>query len=61
VRYRWMEGDVRHVWQKWRTRDMSTYGAVRALAPRWRTAHSVVSLSDPGPLLSRIRYGLSHI
>jgi predicted ATP-grasp superfamily ATP-dependent carboligase len=54
VRYRWLEGDVRRVLHGVAARELSLRAAVRALAPRRGTAHSVESLTDPGPVLARL-------
>jgi predicted ATP-grasp superfamily ATP-dependent carboligase len=53
VRYRWLEGDVRRILHDRRTRTASWAETVRALVPHRGTAHSVESLRDPGPVLSR--------
>ena len=55
VRYRWLEGDLRHIASARRARRMSTGAALRALAPHRRTAHSVESIRDPRPLVTRLR------
>jgi hypothetical protein len=54
VRYRWLEGDVRRLAHDIRTRALSPWAAGRALMPRRGTAHSVESLRDPGPGLTRL-------
>ena len=54
VRYRWLEGDVRRLLHDIGARELSPGAAVRALAPRRGTAHSVESLTDPGPVLARL-------
>jgi predicted ATP-grasp superfamily ATP-dependent carboligase len=54
VRYRWLEGDVRRVVHDVRERTLTLGAAVRALRPHRGTAHSVESLSDPGPMLVRL-------
>lgn len=56
VRYRWMEGDVRHLVHGWRGGRISAAAAIRASSPRRRTAHSSESLLDPGPTVERLRY-----
>lgn len=61
VPYRWIEGDVRHVWHQVRGRNMTLTAASHALMPRTRSAHSTESLSDPMPMLRRIQYGLGHL
>lgn len=58
VRFRWWEGDVRHLSHAVRRREISPFGAVRALLPHPGTAHSVESLRDPAPMLARMRLGL---
>ncbi len=58
VRYRWLEGDVRHVMSALRQGRVTVTGAVGALAPHLGTAHSIEALSDPGPLVARLRYAL---
>ncbi len=55
ARYRWIEGDVRHVVAAVRGGHLSTRQALGALAPHRGTAHSTMSLSDPGPMLRRLR------
>ena len=55
VRYRWLEGDVRHVAAGLRSGRLSVADAARALAPHRGTAHSTESLVDAGPMLSRAR------
>jgi len=59
VRYRWVEGDVRHLVHCWRAGQMSAAEALRASRPRRRTAHSSESLLDPGPTFERLRYAAS--
>ena len=54
VFYRWLEADVRHVLTGLRRRDISPLGAVKALRPRRSAAHSTESLTDPGPMISRL-------
>ena len=57
-RYRWLEGDIRHVTSGLRTGRLNVRGAVAALGPHIGTAHSVEALSDPGPLIARLRYAV---
>jgi ATP-grasp domain-containing protein len=54
VFYRWLDGDLRNV--RWGVRNgrMSLLEAARALRPRPGAAHSVESLTDPGPMLARL-------
>jgi predicted ATP-grasp superfamily ATP-dependent carboligase len=54
VAYRWLEGDVRHLWHRWRTGDLAAAAAIGALRPRLGTAHSVESLRDPLPMVVRL-------
>jgi thymidylate kinase len=54
VRYRWVEGDVRNVVAE--LRHDRRPGALRALAPRRGTAHSLESLGDPRPVVARARF-----
>ncbi|MDQ3982179.1 MAG: hypothetical protein M3271_05805 [Actinomycetota bacterium] len=58
VRFRWLEGDVRHVWSQLRRGTLGPGAAVGALRPRRGTAHPVESLRDPGPMRARLRYAL---
>lgn len=55
--FRWIEGDLRHVWASLRARRMGPAEAVRVLAPRRGAAHSTESLTDPGPMLARLGFG----
>jgi ATP-grasp domain-containing protein len=55
VRYRWLEGDLRRLGRAFRDRDSGSLGgAARALLPHRGTAHSMISLSDPRPMLLRL-------
>lgn len=56
VRYRWVEGDVRHLVNNWRAGRISSAEVLRAGWPHRRTAHSSESLLDPGPIVERLRY-----
>jgi hypothetical protein len=56
VRYRWVEGDVRHLVNNWKAGRISGAEALRAGWPHRRTAHSSESLIDPGPIVERLRY-----
>lgn len=53
VRYRWLEGDVRHLVTRFRRRDISVRELAGAAVPHRATAHSVESLGDPRPLVTR--------
>jgi predicted ATP-grasp superfamily ATP-dependent carboligase len=59
--YRWIEGDVRHVVTSVRRGRMTIPEAVSALRPRLGTAHSTESLTDPGPMLARMRFGARRV
>lgn len=56
VRYRWLEGDLRSIAHRVTSRPGGLRLAMAALAPRAGTAHSVESLGDPRPLLTRLSY-----
>lgn len=61
VRYRWVEGDVRHTLEALRDGDIDLRSAWRFLRPRRGTVHSVVSMEDPVPVLSRFAYAWSQL
>jgi len=61
VRYRWLEGDVRHVVAAVRDRQMSWLTAARLLRPYRGTAHSVTQWTDPGPQWLRTRFALKEL
>jgi len=54
--FRWIEGDLRHVAEAIRLGSMGPREAFAALRPRRGTVHSTESLTDPGPMLSRLGY-----
>lgn len=54
--YRWLEGDIRHLAQGFRSKRMSLAAVCRAFMPRRGAAHSIESLRDPAPLLTRLAY-----
>ncbi len=54
VRYRWLEGDLRRIVHDVRGGRLGGRQAAAALRPRRGTAHSVESLRDPLPVLSRL-------
>lgn len=56
VRYRWVEGDVRHLLAGLRAGRLSSGEVATALRPRRSSAHSVIALRDPGPVLARLRF-----
>lgn len=56
ARYRWIEGDIRHVVDGLRHRDLGIVSAGRALRPKRHVAHSVEALCDPGPAIARLRF-----
>ena len=56
VFYRWIEGDVRHALNAFRTKGVSAMKALKMLSPHRGTAHSTESLADPRPMLKRLRH-----
>lgn len=56
VFYRWIEGDVRHALNAFRTKGIGAVTALKMLSPHRGTAHSTESLADPWPMLSRLRH-----
>ena len=58
VFYRWIEGDLRHLFAGVRDGSLGLGAAVRALLPRRGAAHSTESLSDPLPAIARLRYAM---
>lgn len=56
--YRWIEGDLRHLFAAVRAGRMSVPAALAALRPRRGAAHGTESLSDPGPMLARLGFGM---
>jgi hypothetical protein len=56
--FRWMEGDYRSVLTNLRQGRIDAGAALRAVAPHRGAIHSYESLSDPGPMLARIAFGL---
>lgn len=58
VSYRWIEGDVRSLVTATRSGRVSIRRALRALLPVRGCAHSVESIRDPGPMITRVRAGL---
>jgi hypothetical protein len=59
--YRWIEGDLRHALASVRRGRMRPLQALATLRPRLGTAHSTESLSDPGPMLTRLRFGSTRV
>lgn len=59
VRYRWLEGDVRHILHAARRRQMTARQTARALLPVRGAAHSIESVVDPLPGLVRLQYAFS--
>jgi hypothetical protein len=55
VRYRWIEGDLRHLVTTARRRARP---ALWQLLPRRGTAHSTESLSDPRPMARRLQHAV---
>lgn len=56
VRYRWVEGDLRHLLDGLRTGRSGAAEVLAALRPRSATAHSVTAVTDARPLLARLGY-----
>ncbi|MGH2786860.1 MAG: hypothetical protein ACRDJV_02990 [Actinomycetota bacterium] len=56
VYYRSLEGELRWAAHHLFGRGRSPLRAVRALVPHRRVAHAVESLTDPGPMLARLRH-----
>lgn len=61
VRYRWVEGDVRHLFDGLRTGRSGAAEILAALRPRRATAHSVTAVADARPLLARLGYVMSEL
>jgi hypothetical protein len=57
--YRWLEGDLRHLIHAVRLHETSAATALGQLRPRRGAAHSIESLLDPAPILTRLMYGAS--
>lgn len=55
VRYRWIEGELRHLMYEILHRKQPLGELFAEMMPRRGTVHSVFSLRDPGPGLSRMR------
>ena len=53
VRYRWLDADLRCITAQVRARNLTIPNALRALAPRAGTAHSIEEWRDPAPMLVR--------
>jgi len=56
VRYRWLEGDIRHLIEGVKHRELRSAEAAKALRPLPATAHGDVSITDPAPSLARLLY-----
>jgi hypothetical protein len=54
VRYRWLDADLRRLLHDVHHGDLTLGAAARAALPRRGTAHSIESLRDPGPVLTRL-------
>lgn len=54
VFYRWVEADLRRLWQDVREGRAGALSALTELRPRRGAAHSTESVSDPGPMLARL-------
>lgn len=55
VLYRWLERDVRSLFALWRAGRIGPGGLLSGLRPRRGVVHSIESLSDPGPMLVKVR------
>jgi hypothetical protein len=58
VFYRWIEGDVRNLWNAVRIGRLTVPKALRQLRPRRGAAHSTESLQDPKPAIARFNHAL---
>jgi hypothetical protein len=56
VEYRWWEGDVRHLADRWRSGESSLVQCARALRPLGSPSSRAHTLRDPRPSLERWRY-----
>lgn len=56
VFFRWLKGDVRHLFKAVRLGQMSAGQALRELRPRRGTSHSSESRTVPGPMFNRLWY-----
>ena len=54
IRYRWVEADIRSLAHAARRGDITWSAALKALAPRPRTAYSIEDLRDPWPSFERL-------
>jgi carbamoyl-phosphate synthase large subunit len=57
IRYRWEDGDLRHL--AWQLRRGHAVAAAAVLRPRKRVVHPHFELADPAPLAARLGY-LAH-
>ena len=55
--YRWLEGDLRALFKEARVGRLRAWEALRAALPHRGAAHSIESLTDPGPMLARFWHG----
>jgi predicted ATP-grasp superfamily ATP-dependent carboligase len=56
VFYRWLEGDMRHLWFQFRKGHLRPLAALQELRPHRHAAHSVESWRDPLPMFLRARF-----
>ncbi|HYN36303.1 MAG TPA: ATP-grasp domain-containing protein, partial [Actinomycetota bacterium] len=56
VFFRWLEGDLRNVFEGVRERELSAREAFQLLKPRPGAAHGPESLKDPKPMIARLLY-----
>jgi hypothetical protein len=54
--FRWVEGDYRSIVRNVREGRMGVMAAAQEIRPRRGTIHSYESLSDPGPMLTRVAF-----
>jgi hypothetical protein len=54
-RFRWIEGDMRHLLGGVRNGRISKMAALGAALPRLGTAHSTESITDPTPMVQRLK------
>ncbi len=58
VLFRWLEGDLRSLLSSVRGGALTPVEALRAARPRRGTVHSLGSLTDPGPAIARLAFGV---
>lgn len=58
VYYRALEGDVRHALAAMKQGRLEPWGAAKMFRPHRGAAHATESLTDPGPMVARLRFAL---